>query len=391
MKFTITNDNLHNLLAAATAVQRSPDPIQIIAERIGDVPGQTPIDTEERPAETGRVRVIAYNESMVSEWRCPAEIKMTGVVSLEPGGLDRLVKASRKADSTFTLETIETDNDRSLRLSTSRSAHEFPAVSGDVFNVIAPGRTAGKRANLANLAAAITTAKIAAAARGETAGGRVMLTGVHIRARGQLFDIVGTDAKRLAITTLRASDLGGLDLGDAERGITIPPESLSLVTDMLNGPESCLEVIGNDLIVENAEGSLSVRLIDLPYPDYTRLLGAPTTVTMTVPRASLDMALQRSSVALARDKRSVAVKLSHGPTGIYITSSAAGQSSSECVSEEPGDDVAIGFDARYMQNAISAYGAGSVTLEFSADMTPIRITSKNHPEIQMLVMPCKIA
>jgi len=389
MKFTINNADMQSLIAAAIAVSKHPDPIQIIAERIGDIRGETPLDTEEGPAQAGQVRIIAYNETMVMEWRRPAEIRMTGSVAIHPEGLDRLVKASRKTDSTFALETIRTVNERSLRLATSRSAHEFPCQSEDIFNVVAPGHTDGRRASLGNLAAAITTAKVASAARGDAAGGRVMLTGVHIRKRDNLYDIVGTDGKRLALTTLNSSEVGGLDLAEAPKGVTIPPEATGLISEMLNSPESTFEVRGNNIIVETPDGSLSVRMIDAPYPNYEVLLQVGTDKSLSLPRASLEMALQRSSVALTRDKRSVAVKMTRGEDGVYITSSASGQSSSECISDEPGEDVAIGFDAQYMLNAISVYGHGDIRLDFSNDVVPIRVTSKTHPEIRMLVMPCK--
>lgn len=390
MKFTIKNDDLHNLISSANDVSKNANAIHIIAERHGDVPGETPPDTEARPAEVGQIRVIAYNENMVSEWRRPAEIEMTGDIAIHPEGLDRLIKASRKTDSTFSIETIDTNNEKSLRLATSRSAHEFPGVSSDIFETISPGHTSGERVNLENLALAINTAKVSAASRGEAAGGRIMLTGVHIQKRDDLFDIVGTDGKRLSLTKLKAVDLGGLDLGEREGGVTIPPESIGLITEMLGSGPASFEVLGNNIVIENSEGSLSVRMIDAPYPHYAPLVQQETDQSISIPKASLETALQRSSVALARDKRSVAVKMSRGSDGIYITSAASGQSSSECISDEPGDDISIGFDAQYMQQAIAVYGLGDVVLNFSGESVPIRITSKTNPEILMLVMPCKI-
>jgi DNA polymerase-3 subunit beta len=388
MKLTVQNTDLQTILAAAAAVTRSPDPIKIIAERIGDAPDDDK-DYEERPAEAGQIRIIAFNDTMVIEWTRPAEIKMSGSVAIHPDGLTRLVKASRNSDSTFVLETIATDNERSLRLNTARSAHEFPAVSDAVFDTIVPGRANAERANLSNLSNAISTAKIAAAARGDASGGRVMLTGVHLRQRDDTLDVVGTDGRRMSVITLRMSDLGGLDLGDADAGVTLPPEALPMVTEMLSAPSACLKVFGNNVVVETADGSLSVRVIDAPYPDYSVLLGVNTDKTLVLPKSSLEIALQRSSVALVRDKRSVAVKLSRGADGVYVTSSAAGQSSSECVHDTPGDEASIGFDAQYMLSAIGVFGQGDVDLAFGTEQVPIRITSQQHPEIQMLVMPCK--
>lgn len=389
MKLTVQNSDLQAILSAATAVSKSTDPIKIIAERIGDT-DQTEPDTEEHPAETGQIRVIAFSDTMVIEWRRPAEIRMTGSISIRPEGLTRLVKASRNSDSTFLLETIDTDNEASLRLNTSRSAHEFPGVSGAIFDTIVPGRATGDRANLSNLATAISTAKIASAARGDAAGGRVMLTGVHLRQRDDTLDVVGTDGRRMAVITLQMTDLTGLNLGEASGGVTLPPEALALVTEMLATPSSHFELAGNNVIIETPDGSLSVRLIDAPYPDYSRLLDNQGGEELILPRASLEIALQRSSVALVRDKRSVAVKLSRGDDGVYVTSAAAGQSSSECIHEVPGADAVIGFDAQYMLNAISVFSQGDIRLCFGGDQVPIHITSNTHPETRMLVMPCKI-
>lgn len=389
MKLTVQNSDLQAILSAATAVSKSPDPIKIIAERIGDTDDTEP-DTEEHPAEAGQIRVIAFSDTMVIEWRRPAEIRMTGSVSIHPDGLTRLVKASRNSDSTFMLETISTDNAASLRLNTSRSAHEFPAVSGVIFDTIVPGRTDGPRVNLANLATAISTAKIASAARGDAAGGRVMLTGVHLHERDNTLDVVGTDGRRMAVIALQMTDLTGLNLDNTAGGVTLPPEALPLVTEMLSAPASRFEVAGNNVIVETPDGSLSVRVIDAPYPDYSRLLQSQGAEEILLPKSSLEIALQRSSVALVRDKRSVAVKLSRGEDGVYVTSAAAGQSSSECIHETPGSDAIIGFDAQYMLNAISVFSQGDVRLCFGGDQVPIHITSKTHPETTMLVMPCKI-
>lgn len=389
MKLTVQNEDLQSILSAATAVSSAPDPIKIIAERMGDGDDTEP-DTEERPAEAGQIRVIAFSDTMVIEWRKPAEIRMTGSVAIHPEGLSKLVKTSRNSDSTFFLETIETDNDHALRLNTSRSAHEFPAVSGAVFETVMPGRTGGSRASLANLSNAISTAKIATASRGDAAGGRVMFTGVHLRERDGSLDVVGTDGRRMSVITLSMVDLSGMDLGSTPGGVTLPPESLPLVTEMLAMPSARFQVDGNNVIIETADGSLSIRVIDAPYPDYSRLLQSQGDERLSLPKSSFEMALQRSSVALVRDKRSVAVKLSRDEDGVTVTSSAAGQSSSECVHETPGEDVSIGFDAQYMLNAISVFGQGDVDLSFGAEQVPIHITSKTHPEITMLVMPCKI-
>ncbi|MFZ3584619.1 hypothetical protein ACOI1H_21020 [Loktanella sp. DJP18] len=391
MKLTIQSTDLEAVLTAACAVSKSPDAIQIIAERIGEALSEVGPDTEERPAEMGQIRVIAFNENIVSEWRRPAEIKMAGSVAIIPGGLDRLVKASKNSDASFSLETVQTDNEMSLRLSTSRSAHEFPAESEAVFDRIVPGHTNGKRADLGAFARAIEVARVAAAHRGDAAGAKISMTGIHIHRRAGMIDIVATDGKRLAITTLREDTIGAVSLGEAaDKGVTIPAEAINMMTSMLGSGPAHVEVVENNIIVEGPDGSVSIRMIDAPYPPYSTLLGLKTTQRIILSKSMLDVALQRSSVSLAKDKRTVAVKMSRGEDGVFITSAVAGQSSSECVSDEPGDEVAVGFDASYMMAAISVFPKSNIAIDFTDVSTPILVTSSSMPEITMLVMPCKI-
>ena len=392
MKATLQSSDLLAIMTAASAISKSPNPIQVILEKIGDDATDPDYEAVEHAPEAGQIRIIAFNDAIVSEWRRPAEIRMGGHIAILPAGLKQLVTVSKGADSTMTLETVQTTNERALRVATARSAHEFGNVSGDIFHALVPGHSAGPLLDLSTLAAAITTAKIGSASSGDATGARISLTGVHIRERNGNIDVVGTDGKRLAISTLQKTNLGAINLGPTpERGITIPADAITTVAQMLNAGQSRLEVIENDIVIENSEGSISVRLIDVGYPDYPVLLGRECNHAIKVNKEPFEMALQRSSVSLARDPRSVAVKLASDQDGIHLTATAAGQSSSETISEGPGDEAAIGFDVRYMTAAVGAFGKGEVSIRFANETTPIQIVSPSRPEVLMLVMPCRIA
>jgi DNA polymerase III subunit beta len=392
MKATLQSSDLQSIMNAAAAISKSPHPIQIILEKIGEDATDPDFEPVEHPPEAGQIRIIAFNDTIVSEWRRPAEIRMGGHISVLPAGLKQLVTVSKGADSTMTLETTETSNEKALRVSTARSAHEFGSVSGEIFHAIAPGHSSGPLLDLSALSVAINTAKIGSAGSADATGARLVLTGVHIRERNGYLDVVGTDGKRLALSTLQKTDLGAISLGPlSEQGITLPAEAASLVAQMLGAGQARLEVIDNNVVIENSEGSLSVRLIDLNFPDYPSLLGRPCTNTISLPKSALEIALQRSSVALARDPRSVAVKLSRDIDGIHLTATAAGQSSAETVSEKGGDDAAIGFDGRYMSAAIAVFGKSNVDIMFGDERTPIQIASPSRPEVTMLIMPCRVA
>jgi len=391
MLITVRNTDLQSLMSAAISVSSGSDPVRLVAERLGETVDPESPETAVSAAVPGQLRVIAFSDTMVSELRCPAEIRRSGSIAILAEGLNLLVRASKGTDATFGIETLGDGPSRLLRLSTSRSAHDFAALSEAVFETVMPGQTHGERGDLSNLADAMSVARSACASRTEAAGARIALTGVHLRRRGGNIDVVGTDGVRLAITTLAAGAIDAIDLGaGAEAGITLPADSLSLLTSILQEGAARFEVQGSSLLAESREGILSVRLIDVDYPDYTRLISGETGDEIRLSKPDFEIALSRSSVAIARDKRAVAVKLTRGDDGIHLSAVAGGQSSSECLDRTPGNDLAIGFDAKYMLTALGAYAKGDVILSFQGAGQPIRVTSPNRPETQIYLMPCRI-
>lgn len=388
MKCTVKNSDLASLITQATNVSRGISPIKIIAQ----IPGEDPDDIAgaEGVPRGGEIRIISFSETIVSELSRPAQITQPGTVCINPKGLDQLLKVSVKSDALLTLETLKTDNEDALRLSTSRSSHEFPQVNGDVFDTITPGSAEGDLSDLTRLGEAIVVAKIAVAPKGDITGSYATLVGVHLHPRGDLVDIVGIDGHRLAMTRLRQSEIRALDLSDAPDGITIRPEAFGLLGAMLSSGAARLSVIGNTLVAQGRDGTLSIRLIGEPYPDYTRMLDQEHKHKITLDAQSFEMAIQRSSAAIIREKNAGGVKLSREDDGIYLSSVVAGQSSSEWLSDAGGDPISIGFDPRYMISALSAYGSGDVDISFTDVNTPIEITQKARPHIRLIVMPCAV-
>ena len=391
MDLTVQSADLERLLSSAAAISRGDAPVRIVAERIGESIDDTGPDQEPGAPETGQLRLVAFNDTLVSEWRCAATIRMSGRAAIIPDGLDRLVKASKAADSSIDMSISGTDTTPSLRLTTSRSAHEFPLAQESVFETVDPGRIAGAPANLSNLAAAISVARTAAAARAEAAGARMVLTGVHLRMRDDHIDVVGTDGRRLALSRLAPTTLGAFDIGLDTAGLTLPPESLGLLNTMLGDGQTRIARHDNALVVDTPSGIVSLRLLDMPFPDYTQLLGLPTTHAISLPRADLEIALSRSSANLSKDQRSVTVKLSRGADGLHLSSTASGQTSSECLDTTPGEACEIGFDARYMLTAIGVFPKSRIDICFDSPTVPIRLTSEDRPDVTMLVMPCRTA
>lgn len=390
MKVTIQTSDLAAILGLANAMLKSGDPVRIVAERIGENIDEGLCDPSETEPESGTLRIVAFNDATVCEWRRPAEISRPGSVALDGATLEKFVKASIKSDATLMLETHDVDNARALRINSARASHEFDCVPEDIFEKIAPGRVEGEMADLTNFARSLGIAQIAAASEGEANGSRVALTGVHIRTRDGAIDLVGTDGKRLALARLRAVDIPAVDLSAVPDGATIPGRVIALLVRVLTGGPARLRIDEASIVVEGRDGAISARLIDAPFPDYSRLLGIGTSESIEIDGEALATALARTSASIGREDRFTAAQIARDDEGVHLISRTAHQSSSETLSEAGGEPAAIGFDTRYVTAALRGIAARRIEFRFSDAGTPIYLSSPERKDVTMLVMPMRV-
>jgi DNA polymerase-3 subunit beta len=389
MKAIIQTQDLHAALGAACSIIKGDESIRITFERAGE--------TTESAAEDGvgagvpgLIRILAFNDLVVRETRHPAVVSQTGSIAVSGEALRKFVSASVKSDASLTLETSGSDSGRSLRVETSRGAHEFDLVSGAVFEAVSAGAAPGEMMSLRNFASALSTAVIAAATPAEASGAKAVLIGVHIRKRGEIIDVVGTNAKRMSLAKLRVIDVDAVDLDEAPDGATIPTSAVSIISKMIADGPARIKFTATSVVVEAEDGTLAARLIDAPYPDYARLLGMKAQHTIEIDSNSIVTAMSRCSASIGADARFVAAQLARDGAGIHLTSRTSGQSSSEMISEDAGGEVAIGFDIRYMTAAMKAISAKKAEIEFTDADSPIFIRSADRPDLTMLVMPCRV-
>lgn len=390
MKLTIQTADISALLSLALNVAKSGDPVRIIAERIGENLAAGEVDFAELAPEPGYLRIIAFNDTSVCEWRKPAEIAAPGSAAIDAGMLDKFVKASLKSDGTLAIATRDTDNARALRIGTARGSHEFECLPETLFQTVIPGRAPGEPANLANLARALTVAQVASAGENEAMGARIALTGVHLRPRDGTIDVVGTDGRRLAIARLRDDDTESVDIAAIPDGATIPARLIATLAKIMSEAPAKIAFDGANLVIENADGSLSTRLIDAAYPDYSRLLSIPARESITLDTGMLATALARSSAAIGRDERLTGAEIVRDDTGVYLVSRTNHQSSSERIEEAGGEKATIGFDIRYMTAALKPFSTRKITLRFQDAQTPIFVGSDERPDVTMIVMPMRL-
>ena len=133
-----------------------------------------------------------------------------------------------------------------------------------------------------------------------------------------------------------------------------------------------------------------MRLIEGEFPNYQQVIPKEMGAQVLLNADLLIQALRR--VVLLSSERSRAVKFELTESQLVISSNNPdlGDAREELDIEYSGEPLSIGFNARYLQDALGASHAKEIQLAFLDDLSPARITPTDDPDTLAVVMPMRI-
>lgn len=379
MKAIVDTKILAGLLSAANGIAGKDTPIQM------------KITQETASNKSGKVKITAHDQTTICAWEGPAQVESEGSIALRGAALERFLKVSFKSDTTVLLELKPTNTHPSLRVTTARGAHEFDTLSDEMFSDISPGSIDRENGDLSALASAMLRARSACASADDVVGARVALAGVHLAVHGHEVHVAATDGRRLAWSTLLAGDHPSAAFHPSPQGYTIPGSLVPKIISMIENSPARIDFSESSLVVANDAGTLALRLIDGAYPDYAPLLKLTPPHTIHLNKASLSMALDRSSAAIGGDERNSTATIIQNKDGIHLVSSTSQESSSEQIDKNGGEEAKISFETSYMRKALAQAPTNDIRIRFGDHQTPIMIDNEKRPDVLLIVMPCKTA
>jgi DNA polymerase-3 subunit beta len=142
--------------------------------------------------------------------------------------------------------------------------------------------------------------------------------------------------------------------------------------------------------IESAGVTLGVRLVDGQFPDYKQVIPEDSTTQVTASRADLLAAVKRVSLVTTDKTKAVKCKFSKGNLIISSSSPEYGEASESISTEQDGEDVSIGFSARYLLDILGAMvSSESVTIRLKGDLGPGVFTGNNDELYTCVVMPMR--
>jgi DNA polymerase-3 subunit beta len=276
-------------------------------------------------------------------------------------------------ESTYSIE-ISSDNGR-YKLS-GENATDFPkvpSVSND-FSATVSSEVLGRALN--NTIFATSSDEL-----------RPAMTGVYVNLSDKNTTFVATDGHRLV--RYRRADVKS-DNGNA---IIIPRKALNLLKATLPSDNTDVSI---DFNLSNAFfrfGNIRMicRLIDERFPDYENVIPASSSIKMTIRRADFLSSLKRISIYANKSTHQVRLKITGSELQVSAEDLDFSNEANERLScEHEGEDIEIGFNARFLIEMLTNIDSEQIKLNMSAANKAgviLPADKSKDEDILMLVMP----
>lgn len=276
-------------------------------------------------------------------------------------------------ESSYSIE-ISSDNGR-YKLS-GENATDFPRVPSvsDGFSVNIPSHVLGMA----------ISSTIYATSNDEL---RPSMTGVFLKLDETNTTFVATDSHRLI--RYRRVDI----TSDMAHSMIIPRKALTLLRATLPSEVTnvTMEFNGSNAFFDFNKIKMICRLIDERYPDYENVIPADNENNITIGKAELLSSLKR--IAIYANKTTHQVRLKITGSELMISSEDldfSNEANERLVCEHDGQDIEIGFNAKFLIEMLGNISSDQITFKLSAPNRAglIEPSNKNENEdILMLVMP----
>lgn len=208
----------------------------------------------------------------------------------------------------------------------------------------------------------------------------------------RLFRMVATDAHRLSLVDYADAVFDENAWRLFREGIIVPRKGLNELRRLLaEGKEDFFVTIkGKMLFVKRDSIFLSMRLIEGKYADYRRIIPGNETQGIRLNREGFLASLKRISLMSSDKSRSVTFNLTPGVLQLSSQSPELGDASEEISIDYEGEEFKIGFNSRYLIDAVSTMEGENVQLELRSKQSPGVIRSSEGANHTSVVMPMRI-
>jgi DNA polymerase-3 subunit beta len=157
-----------------------------------------------------------------------------------------------------------------------------------------------------------------------------------------------------------------------------------------SGEEVQVSVSDNQFVLQMPSTLLMARLIEGTFPNYEQVVPKAHPRRITVAKAALSAALRRVSVLSEERTKPVKLTLSPGMLKLAAYHPDFGEAEESLEVEYAGEEITIGFNSRYLLDALTAQTGEQIVLEMKDGMSPGVVRSLEEDGALCVIMPMRI-
>jgi DNA polymerase-3 subunit beta len=218
---------------------------------------------------------------------------------------------------------------------------------------------------------------------------RYSLNGVFIEeADSGKIRMVATDGHRLSYDE---RSLGSVGLA---KGVILPRKGVSELKKLLESGSDGAVSLGfreNMALAVKERVELFMRLIDGDFPDYTKVIPKGNPNVAKVAQDELLQALRRVSILSSERYKGIKMEFDQSKLSLSASNPDLGEAVEEIAIDYEGKPITIGFNARYMIDALSVLGSeGEVDIELKDELSPSIIRKAGSEGYLYVLMPMRL-
>ncbi len=323
------------------------------------------------------VRLTATDLEVGARVSVPAKVGAKGAITVSARKLAEIVKELPAA-----AVVLKVSENVTVTLRCGGASYRMIGLAPDDFPPVVPASPQSWVSIEAKVLREMLTQTSFAVSHDET---RYALNGVLFAFQGKDVRMVATDGHRLALSTR------SLGQGVASATGIVPRKAVTEIMRVIGaGEEVQIAITENQFVLQMPNFVMTARLIEGQFPNYEAVIPKAHPGRLTTARAGLSAALRR--VAVMAEERNKPVKLALSPASLKVSASSQelGEAEEILDVDYAGEEMVIGFNSRYLLEAMAALEKDQVVLEIKDAQSPGVIKSVEGEGYCCVIMPMRI-
>jgi len=199
--------------------------------------------------------------------------------------------------------------------------------------------------------------------------------------------VVGTDGHRLSMVTRKIDG----KLSD-EKKLILPKKAALELKRLLEGnsEDISLSLAKNHIFFIIDGLILTSRLIEGTYPNYEQVIPKDNEKHVVLEKVTFLKALKRISIMSRERTNAVRFDLESGKATLSSINPDVGEAREELAAQYKGEEISIGYNARYLIDAIQSMDGESIKIELQEPLSPSLLLETDDKGCKCVIMPMRV-